>query len=363
LAWCGGGVAAEAIQPGGYDEIGKRGGIGMALSRLGNRKATKAMLLASLPLIVLVGYAGYQAPPPGQNSFRISVDVALVVLQATVTDRQGNVVTNLNEKDFEISENGVPQHIKLFKNEDLPVAVGLVIDHSTSMMPKLAEVVTAARAFVRSSNRQDQMFVVNFNERPSLGLPPQIKFTDDTIELERAIMTELARGQTALYDAIAMGLERLRAANRDKKALIVISDGGDNASRLKVDQVMNLAGQSSAVIYTVGVFDEDDPDKNPGVLKRLSQSTGGEAFLPQKLGEVTAICERIARDIRHQYTIGYVPSNPARDGSYRAIRVRARSQGQGKLAVRTRTGYIAGSESKVGGQTFGGQTHGGPIAK
>ncbi len=333
------------------------------LSWPGMRSVAKAIGLAAVLSMVLVGYAGYQAPPAGQSSFRISVDVALVVLHATVTDRQGNLVTNLVEKDFEISENGVPQAIKLFKNEDIPVAVGLVIDHSTSMVPKLAEVVTAARGFVRSSNRQDQMFVVNFNEKASLGLPSQVRFTDDTVELERAIMTELARGQTALYDAIAMGLERLQAASRDKKALIVISDGGDNASRLKLDQVMNLAGQSSAVIYTVGVFDEDDQDQNPGVLKRLAQATGGEAFLPHKLGEVTAICERIAHDIRHQYTIGYVPSNRARDGSYRTIRVRARTDGQGKLAVRTRTGYIAASESKPGGQTPGGQTPGGQSGK
>jgi VWFA-related protein len=322
--------------------------MGTGLSRPGNRRVAKAIRLAIVLPIVLVGYAGYQAPSASQSTF--SVDVALVVLHATVTDRQGIAVSNLVESDFEVSENGVRQHIQLFKNEDIPVAVGLAIDHSTSMVPKLAEVVTAARGFVRSSNRQDEMFVVNFNEKASLGLPPKVRFTDDTVELERAIMTELARGQTALYDAIAMGLDRLRTASRDKKALIVISDGGDNASRLKLEQVMNLAEQSSAVIYTVGVFDEDDEDQNPGVLKRLALATGGEAFLPHKLGEVTAICERIARDIRHQYTIGYIPSNAARDGSYRTIRVHARTEGQGKLSVRTRAGYIAGSESKIGGQ-------------
>ena len=126
--------------------------------------------------------------------------------------------------------------------------------------------------------------------------------------------------------------------------LIVVSDGGDNASQRSLDQVMKLAEQSSAVIYTVGLFDEDDPDRNPGVLKRLARATGGEAFLPGQLNEVVAICERIARDIRHQYTIGYVPGNPARDGSYRAIRVVARTKGQDRLSVRTRTGYIAGGE-------------------
>lgn len=323
-------------------------------SRSAMSGAARAIGLAALLLMVLVVYAGHQAAPAGQGpnpgSFRISVDVALVVLHATVTDRKGSVVTDLGERDFEAYENGVPQHIQLFKNEDIPVAVGLVIDHSTSMGPKLAEVVAAARAFVRSSNRNDEMFVVNFNEVASLGLPPSIRFTDSSAELERAIGDESARGQTALYDAIAKSLEQLQAASLDKKVLIVVSDGGDNASRRKLDEVMKLAEQSSAVIYTVGVFARDDPDRNPDVLRRVARATGGEALLPGQLGEVEAMCERIARDIRHQYIIGYVPSNPARDGSYRAIRVLARTNGQGKLSVRTRTGYIAGGEPGHGGQ-------------
>jgi VWFA-related protein len=272
------------------------------------------------------------------------VDVPLVVLHATVTGRQGTLVSNLGEQDFQVYENGVPQHIQLFKNEDIPVAVGLVIDHSTSMRPKLAEVTAAARAFVRSSNREDQIFVVNFNEIASLGLPPSIRFTDSTAELQNAIADESARGQTALYDAIAMGLDQLQAATLDKRVLIVVSDGGDNASRRKLDEVMKLAERSSAVIYTIGVFDPSDEEKNPGVLNRLARETGGEAFLPGQLGEVVANCERIAHDIRHQYIIGYAPSNPAPDGSYRGIRVLARIKGQSRLSVRTRTGYIAGGE-------------------
>jgi VWFA-related protein len=245
--------------------------------------------------------------------------------------------------------------VQFFQNEDIPVAVGLVIDHSTSMGFKLEEVITAARGFVRSSNREDEMFVVNFNEIATLGLPATIRFTDDTVELERAIVRTHARGQTALYDAIAMGLDQLQAASRDKKVLIVVSDGGDNASLRKLDQVMKLAGESSAVIYTIGVSDGDDPDRNPGVLNRLARATGGEAFLPDQLDEIVAICERIARDIRHQYTFGYVPSNPARDGSYRAIRVLARTDGQGKLSVRTRTGYIAGGKPLPGKSGLSGQ--------
>jgi Ca-activated chloride channel family protein len=182
----------------------------------------------------------------------------------------------------------------------------------------------------------------------AVRLPGTMRFTNSTAELEAAITNAPASGETALYDAIAKGLEVLRAGSRDKKVLIVVSDGGDNASACSVEQVMKLAEQSSAVIYTVGLFDETDPDRNPGVLRRLARATGGEAFLPDQPSEVVAICERIARDIRHQYTIGYVPSNLTRDGAYRAIRVVALAKGHDRLSVRTRTGYIAGGAPWLG---------------
>ena len=200
---------------------------------------------------------------------------------------------------------------------------------------------------MRSSNREDEMFVVNFNEIVLAGPAGHDQLANNTTELENAIKTAPPGGQTALYDAIAKALEQLQAGSRDKKVLIVVSDGGDNASSRGLAQVMKLAAQSSAVIYTVGIFDEKDPDRNPGVLKRLAAATGGEAFFPDQLSEVVAICERIARDIRHQYTIGYVPSNPARDGTYRAIRVLARAKGHGRLSVRTRSGYLAGGAPPI----------------
>jgi VWFA-related protein len=317
-------------------------------SRAGECGAAKAIAFPTLLLIFLMGYAGGQtlSAPQDRDSgpLRISVDVALVVLHATVSDRQGGFVSDLGERDFEVYQDGVPQSIRLFHNEDVPVTVGLVVDHSTSMRPKLAEVTAAAQAFVRSSNREDEMFVVNFNERVSLGLPGAMRFTDSTAELGAAIAATPTRGQTALYDAIAKGLEGLQAGSRDKKVLIVVSDGGDNKSARNLVQIMELAGQSSAVIYTIGIFDESDEDRNPGVLKRLAQATGGEAFFPDDLGEVVAICQRIARDIRHQYTIGYVPAKST-DGTYHAIRVLARASGHhDKLSVRTRTGYIAGGQ-------------------
>ena len=318
------------------------------LSEAGEHGRGKAIALPILFLVVLAGHAGYQPPQAPQDreqgSFRISVDVALVVLHATVTDRQGGVVSDLASPDFEVYEDGVSQPIHLFKNEDVPVTVGLVIDHSTTMQPKLAEVTAASRTFVRSSNPDDEMFVVNFNEVVTLERPGGIPFTNSPDALETAIAARLTMGQTALYDAIAKALEVLQSGSRDKKVLIVVSDGGDNASTNSLAQVMKLAGRSSAVIYTVGLFDASDPDQNPGVLRRLARATGGEVFLPEQLSDVVPICERIARDIRHQYTIGYVPTNPPRDGAYRAIRVLARAKGRDGLSVRTRTGYIAGAQ-------------------
>ena len=309
---------------------------------------------ATLPLLLLIGFAGgaeSQAPPSidGQapRPYRISVNVDLVVLHATVRDRKGRFASDLREQDFGVYEDGVRQSIRVFRHEDIPVTVGLVVDHSGSMVPKLTDVIAAARTFVRSSNQEDQMFVVNFNERVTLGLPGALRFTNRPDELESAILKAPATGQTALYDAVVEALKRLQAGGRDKKVLIVISDGGDNASAHSLAEALQMAGQSSALVYTIGIFDEEDPDRNPGVLHRLARATGGEAFFPGQLSAVVAICERIARDIRNQYTIGYVSSNAARPGAYRSIRVEAGAVGYGKLFVRARAGYIAGEPGPI----------------
>ena len=252
----------------------------------------------------------------------------------------------MQARNFEVYEDGVRQTIKLFQHEDVPVTVGLLVDHSSSMRHKLAEVVAAARTFIQSSSPEDQMFVVNFNEKVTMGLPEAVGFTDSSAELERAIFRTPAGGMTALYDAVAVAQQKLQAGTHDKKVLIVISDGGDNASAHSLAEVLKIAERSSALIYTIGIFDPDDEDKNPDVLRRLARATGGDAFLPDKLDDVVAICERIARDIRHQYTLGYISSNAAKPAVYRSIRVVARSAGNGKLVVRTRSGYIAGKAEK-----------------
>jgi Ca-activated chloride channel homolog len=190
----------------------------------------RALALPVLLLITQAVDAGAQVSPASHyqdpGSYRIAVSVDLVVLHATVRDRKGRFVSDLREEHFEVFEDGVPQSIRLFRHEDVPVTVGLIVDHSGSMRPKLADVVSAARTFVQSSNPEDEMFVVNFNDKVSLGLPEAVRFTNRSDELERAISNTPATGMTALYDAIGEGLLRLQAGSREKKVLVVISDGG-----------------------------------------------------------------------------------------------------------------------------------------
>jgi len=300
-----------------------------------------------LPVFFLIAFGGNAGPQfspasggTDPESYRISVSVDLVVLHATVRDRKGRFVSDLREQDFEVYEDGARQSIRLFRHEDIPVTVGLVIDHSGSMRQKLSDVIAAARTFVQSSNPDDEMFVVNFNEQVSLGLPATIRFTNRSDELERAILKTPATGQTALYEAAGEALERLQTGSRDKKVLIIISDGGDNASARSLAQVLQAAGQSSALVYTIGIYHEENPDRNPEVLRRLALATGGEAFFPSRIDEVVEICKHIARDIRNQYTIGYVPARAAEPGAYRSTRVVAAAAGHGKLFVRARAGYV-----------------------
>jgi Ca-activated chloride channel family protein len=304
-------------------------------------------MLALLVLIAQPAFVRAQdsSPSPSRQAdeYTINVDVNMVVLRATAQDHKGALVSGLHKDDFQVYEDGVLQQTKYFSHEDLPVTVGLVIDNSGSMTPKRADVIAAALAFARSSNPLDQMFVVKFNERVSFGLPANTPFTDQVAQLQGALSRISSSGETALYDAVVAALEHLKKGTRDKKVLIVVSDGGDNASKHKLKEITTLAGQPDAIIYTIGIFDEQDSDQKPGVLKRLAKDTGGEAFLPRSLKDVVPICEQIAHDIRNQYTIAYVPTNRKRDGTYRVIQVKASSQDRGRLSVRTRAGYFAPS--------------------
>jgi VWFA-related protein len=301
-----------------------------------------SFVIAVLLLIALARLLQAQPSVPNHpGDYTISVNVDVVVLHATAQDRHGNLVSGLGKTDFQVYEDGVLQTIKYFSHEDIPVTVGLVVDNSGSMGSKRADVIAAALAFARSSNPQDQMFVVNFNEKVSFGLPKNVPFTDKVAQLEVALSRIAADGETALYDAVATALDHLKQGNRDRKVLIVISDGGDNASKHKLAEIMAMAGQPDATIYTIGIFDEGDGDRNPHVLKQLASNTGGEAFFPESSKNVLPICERIAHDIRSQYTLAYVPTKRKRDGTYRVIRVKATTTGDKRLSARARTGYFA----------------------
>jgi Ca-activated chloride channel family protein len=302
-------------------------------------------LALTLFLIMPAGIASPQATSESRelrgDEYRIRVNANLVVLHATAQDHKGALVSGLDKDSFQVYEDGALQQIKYFSHDDVPVTVGLVIDNSGSMGRKRAEVIAAALAFARSSNPQDQMFVVNFNEHVRFALPGNTPFTGQVSELEAALSTVITSGQTALYDAVAAALEHLKKGDRDKKMLIVISDGGDNASKHTLAQIMALVQHADVIVYTIGLFDEADDDRNPQVLRQLAKDTGGDVFLPQSIKDAVPILERIARDIRSQYTIAYVPANRKQDGTYRAIEVKASATGRGQLSVRTRAGYRA----------------------
>jgi Ca-activated chloride channel homolog len=307
--------------------------------------STSQCLVALFSLIFLTGALPQQEYPQSQSDqtdpYTIGVCVEMVVLSATVSDHSGVLVSGLAKEDFQVYEDGIPQQIERFSHEDIPVTAGLVIDNSGTMGPKRSEVIASSLAFVRSSNPEDQMFVVVFNEKVSFGLPDNMPFTDNVRQLESALSAISADGKTALYDALAAALDHLKKGNRDKKVLVVISDGGDNASKLKLDGALARAKQSDAIIYTIGIFDEDNPERSLRVLSEIAKATGGEAFLPDSAKDVVSICKRIANDIRNQYSITYQSTNKKQDGSFRAIKVTAGAQNSKRLFVRTRAGYYA----------------------
>ncbi len=280
---------------------------------------------------------------PAEQDFTISMEVNLVVLGVTVVDASGKAVTGLRRENFQVYENGRPQEMKLFLPEDVPVTAGLIVDGSASMRPRRQQTIEAALAFASYSNPHDEMFVVHFNEMVRLGLPAAMPFTSDQQVLRRALMRSPAAGRTALYDAIDVGLKQLDRGTRKKKVLVIFSDGGDNSSDLKLHDIVEAAARSNVIIYTIGLFDEHDRDRNPRVLRRLAHLTGGQVYLPQPGLDEAEVCKRIAHEIRNQYTLAYAPA--AQDSSFHAIKVVVTSPGRRKVSVRTREGY-RGPESK-----------------
>jgi VWFA-related protein len=293
-------------------------------------------LCALLAAIALSRAYGQQ--PAADPARFVSSASELVVVPVVVTDRRDRFVANLSSDRFAVYDNGRRQDVALFTNEDTPVTIGLVIDESRSMSPKLGEVIAAALAFARSSNPHDELFAVAFNDSVQDAVGGMLTAAD-TAALEKALSSLVPAGRTSLYDAVAVGLDRLARATRPRKVLVVISDGGDNASRASLKDVLARARAANVTIYTIGLFDDVDADRNPGVLKTLAHTTGGERFLPDSPGRMLQACERIAREIRSGYTIGFVP--PDRDGAYHRVTVDVKTPDGGRVSVRTRPGYVA----------------------
>jgi VWFA-related protein len=279
------------------------------------------------------------------SQFTISVDVDLVVFNVTVLDDSGHPVTGLTADNFQVYEDGREEKIKIFQPEDTPATVGLLIDSSGSMTHKRNDVVAAGMAFVDASHPDDETFIVNFNRRAWLALPTGMPFTNDRPQLRATLTETRTEGTTALYDAVELALQHLKEGSHQRKALIIVSDGGDNASHVRLEEALKAAQQSSATIYCIGIYDPAQKDRNPAVLKRIAKLTGGEAYFPSSLGDLRTVWPKIAGAIRGQYTIGYVSSNRQHDGSFRNVKIVAKGKRNKTLTVRARQGYISNTAS------------------
>ncbi len=286
-----------------------------------------------------------QPQEPARNDSGVFVfkkDVEEVVLHATVVDDKQRFVTGLNRNDFQVYENGQPQQITSFRRRDVPVAVGIIIDNSGSMRDKRPAVNQAAINFVKASNSDDQVFIVNFNDEYYLDQD----FTNKIPSLREALERIESRGGTALYDAVVASADHMKKnARLDKKVLLVVTDGEDNASRESLEQaIRRLQQENGPTVYTIGILGEERAKRARRALTAMSEQTGGVSFFPKDLSEVDSITQQVAHDIRNQYIIGYKPSTPKTVAGYRTIKVEAKAPGYKRLQVRTRTGYFPGQE-------------------
>lgn len=287
--------------------------------------------------MLLVGLLSQSAD---NQDFKFAAHSDLVLLDVSVKEAKGGFVSTLKKENFRVYENGKLQTITQFGKEDTPITVGLVLDDSHSMRPKRGEVINSALAFIDASNPRDEMFVTHFNDRVRHGLPDGTNFTDDPNLLIKALWNNPAEGMTALYDGILDALHQLDLSKQDKKSLVVISDGGDNASRHQFKDVLDAVQSTRAILYTVGVFDLEDPDRNPGLLRRLAAISGGVAYIPEHLEELEEICRGIAKDIRNRYSIGYVPVRTDDKSSLRNIKISITDAGSQKFIIHARTSYL-----------------------
>src|SRR6267378_4342475 len=298
---------------------------------------------AQIPIPNSVAPPTCQNPDPDQQGPSIKVDVNLVVLHTTVIDDRQRFADGLKPENFRVFEDKVEQKLSVFKREDVPVSMGLVIDNSGSMRDKRPRVNEAAITLVQASNPQDEAFVVNFNDDFYLDLDKD--FTNSVPELKEALERIDSRGSTALYDAIIGSLDHVKKGNKDKKVLLIVTDGEDNTSHNSLEKTVREIQKTDTVIYTIGLLSEESKKsakRAKRALEEIAKASGGLAYFPENVEDVHNICEQVAHDIRNQYTLAYYPTNAKRDGTFRAVQVDViPPRGRGRLQARTRNGYYA----------------------
>ena len=287
---------------------------------------------------------------PGQvikqgQSIHIDVDLALV--NVTITDPYDRLVTGLAPENFRVFENNIEQEIQYFSSEDVPISIGVIFDLSGSMANKVGKAREAALQFFKTANPQDEFFLVSFNERAEL----MSAFTNSVEDLQRRIISAPAKGRTALLDAIYLGLSEIKTARNAKRALLIMSDGGDNNSRYNAKDIKRLVREADTQLYSVGIFDPFEyrsrtPEElsGPSLLTEVTELTGGRAFSVESINELPDIAAKIGAELRNQYILGYRPSNKSHDARWRKIKVKLRApKGLPPLSVYAKTGYYAPS--------------------
>ena len=278
----------------------------------------------------------------------LRIDVPLVLINVNVTTPLGLKVTNLTAENFRLFEDNAEQKITHFSSEDAPVSVGLLLDSSGSMRTKLPKAREAAAEFFKTANPEDDFFLIEFSERAKLAVPS----THDAEDIQHRLRHTRAIGRTALLDAIGLGIREMKKSGNKRKALLILSDGGDNHSRLSEPEVKNLVRESDVQVYAIGIYELDDSEKlpreelnGPRLLQDLAEDSGGRAFTVENLNDLPEVCAKIGLELRNQYVLGYSPTNPERDGKYRHVRLKLAPPADAPpLRTYYRTGYYAPSQ-------------------
>ncbi len=294
---------------------------------------------------VVEGAANAAANATSRRDARIRVDVNLVLVPMTVTDSMNRLVTGLDKDNFQIFENNQGQVIKSFSTQDAPVTIGIVFDLSGSMSSKFVRARKALSEFLRTSNPLDEFFVIGFNDRPAVI----VDFTSEVDDVEARMVMLKPQNRTALIDAIYLGVDKLRQGKYDRKALLIISDGGDNRSRYTEGELRRAVRESDLQIYSIGIFDQYAPTTEeqlgPVLLTDVCEMTGGRLFRVNDVSELSDIASRISAELRNEYVVGYRPENIKHDGNWRKLKVRlVPPPGLPQLTVHNRQGYYAPSE-------------------